>query len=257
MLKTALAALGMLTALGPMRVSTRHAIAVSDAEDALARTYAAYAALTSYADSGTVVVQAGGFEHRYAFRTYFTRQPRNLLLDFRFVETAYTSGFKIKDDAHTVIWMEHGNLQTWDSKTQEHQTYPEDGGRQVDALKSANYGTNGVSVLVPSLIYTKAGMMSVVQATEEAAAAGTEMIGGHRCLKVMGIERWRYPSGQVTGVRPITLWIDAETYLIRKTFEDTPKGAAHGVIDRRTVTFEPQANPALEASRFSFAVPES
>jgi hypothetical protein len=256
MLKTALAALGMLTALGPMRVSTRHAAAVSDVEDALARTYAAYAALTSYADSGTVVVQAGGFEHRYAFRTYFTRQPRNLLLDFRFVETAYTSGFKIKDDQQNVIWMENGNLQTWNNRTQEHETYPEDGGRQVDALKSANYTTKGVSVLVPSLIYTKAGIASVVQATEEAVAAGTESIGGRPCLKVMGIERWRYPSGQVTGVRPITLWIDAETYLIRKVFEDTPKNAGHGVIDRQTVTFEPQANPPLEASWFRFTVPE-
>lgn len=29
----------------------------------------------------------------------------------------------------------------------------------------------------------------------------------------MGIERWRYSCGQITGVRPITIWIDAETYL--------------------------------------------
>ena len=49
----------------------------------------------------------------------------------------------------------------------------------------------------------------VKQAAEEATAAGTETVGGRPCLKVMGIERWRYPSGQVTGVRPITIWIDA------------------------------------------------
>jgi hypothetical protein len=152
--------------------------------------------------------------------------------------------------------MENGELQTWFSKTQEHQTYPSDGGRQVSALTSASYGTRSVSVLVPSLIYTKAGIASVVQATEEAVAAGTETIGSHKCFKVMGIERWRYPSGQITGVRPVTFWIDAETYLIRKVLEDTPKGMPRGAISRRIITFVPHANPRLEASHFRFTVPE-
>ena len=258
MLKTALSALGLLAALAPVGEPAGSAGAAGfDAEEALARSYAAYAALTSYADSGTVVVQATGFQDRFAFRTYFTRQPRNLFLSFRFVESEGSNGYKIKGNHETVIWMENGHLQTWDSKTLEHEAYPEDGGRQVHALNGASYRTKGVSVLVPSLIYTKAGMASVIQATEEAAASGTEAVGGRPCLKVMGIERWRYPSGQVTGVRPITIWIDAETYLIRKVFEDTPKSAGRGVIDRRTITFEPHANASLQASRFSYTVPES
>lgn len=72
----------------------------------------------------------------------------------------------------------------------------------------------------------------------------------------MGIERWRYPSGQVTGVRPVTFWIDAETYLIRKTLEDTPKDSQRGVISRRIITLDPHADPPIETSRFGFAVPE-
>ena len=111
-------------------------------------------------------------------------------------------------------------------------------------------------MLIPSLIYHNANLASVIQATEEPVVAGTETIGGRRCLKVMGIERWRYPSGQVTGVRPITLWIDAETYLIRKIVEDTPKSSPRGVIGRRIITFEPRADMPIEASRFAFAVPE-
>ncbi|HET7468053.1 MAG TPA: hypothetical protein VFJ81_00200 [Gemmatimonadales bacterium] len=253
--RSALAGLGLLAAAGPSP-GMPAAVGRLVAEDALARSYAAYAALTSYADSGTVVEQTSGFRDRYAFRTSFTRTPRNLMLDFHFVETEYNDGFKIKAPHKLVIWMENGNLQTWDSKSGEQQEYPEDGGHQVDALKSASYTTKGVSVLVPSLIYTKAGMASVIQATEEATAAGTETVGGRRCLKVLGIERWRYPSGQVTGVRPVTLWIDAETYLIRMVFEDTPRSAGRGVIERRTTTFEPTANPALEPSRFRYAVPE-
>jgi hypothetical protein len=71
------------------------------------------------------------------------------------------------------------------------------------------------------------------------------------------VERYRYPSGQETGVRAITLWIDAETYLIHKIVQDTPKGMPRGTISRRTTTFKHQINPKLEPAQFRFAVPES
>lgn len=250
MLKTVLGALSVVAAIAP------NDKVAFDAEDTLQRSYAAYAALTAYADSGTVVEQTSGFADKYAFRTYFTRQPRNLLLDFSMIESEYNNGYRIKGSSGTVIWMENGLLQTYNTKTQEHETYPEEGGRQVDALKSASYGTKGVSELVPSLLYTKAGMASVLQATEEATAAGTENVDGSPCLKVMGIERWRYPSGQVTGVRQVTIWIDAKSYLIRRLFQDTPKNMSGGVIARRTTTFRPYANPSIGATRFRYAVPE-
>jgi hypothetical protein len=230
--------------------------AAFDAADALQRSSAAYAALTAYADTGTVVMDAGGFKDKFTFRTYFTRQPRNLFLDFSGIESEYNDGRTMKYDYETVIWMENGLLQTYELKTQEHATYPEDGGGQVEALKGATYGTKGVSVIVPSMLYTKAGLASVIQATEEATAAGSEIVDGHPCLKVTGIERWRYPSGRVTGVRPVTIWIDAETYLIRKIFQDTPKGYPRGGIDRITTTFRPHANPSLGPTSFRYTVPE-
>jgi len=90
---------------------------------------------------------------------------------------------------------------------------------------------------------------------EEPTAVGYETIGSGRTFKVKGVERWRFPNGRITGVRPITLWIDAETYLIRKMLEDTPESAAAGVIDRRIITLTPQANPKLEASVFQFRIP--
>jgi hypothetical protein len=258
MLKIGLTALGILAVVahpqGSRRVPGPDRLA---GEEVLARSLAAYAALNSYADSGTVTDENAGFSDRFTFRTFQTRQPRNFFLDFRYAGTEYTSGFKLPGGEQTVIWMQDGELQTWLSKTQEHQTYPADGGRQVQALTSASYGTRTISVLVPSLIYTKANIASVVQATEDAVAAGTETVGSHKCLKVMGVERWRYPSGQITGVRPVTLWIDAETYLIRKVLEDTPKGSPKGAISRRIITFEPHANPELSAEHFRFTVPES
>jgi hypothetical protein len=59
------------------------------AEDVLAKTRAAYASLTSYADSGTVLADAGGFTDRSTFRTLFIRDPRYLLIDYRFVASEY------------------------------------------------------------------------------------------------------------------------------------------------------------------------
>ncbi len=225
------------------------------AEDVLAKTRAAYASLTSYADSGTVLADAGGFTDRSTFRTLFIRDPRYLLIDYRFVASEYKSGFRLPGDARTVIWMENGEMETWISKTQAHETYPADGGHQVDALKYANYGTTGISVLIPSHLYSKSGLVSIVHATEEPQPDGFETVNGRRCFRILGVERWRYPSGKETGVRPITLWIDAETYLIHKIVEDTPKGMPRGSIQRQTFTFKHQINPKLDPSQFHFAAP--
>ena len=94
-------------------------------------------------------------------------------------------------------------------------------------------------------------------ATEEAEADGFETVNGRRCFRILGVERWRYPSGRETGVRAITLWIDAETYLIHKILQDTPRSMPRGTISRRITTIRPQANPELEPAQFRFAVPAS
>jgi outer membrane lipoprotein-sorting protein len=65
-----------------------------------------------------------------------------------------------------------------------------------------------------------------------------------------------YGSGYVHNVRRVAVWIDSETLMIRKIFQDTPKGmGGGGTRFRFTYTFEPQVNPALDDSRFKFAVP--
>jgi outer membrane lipoprotein-sorting protein len=228
-----------------------------DAEDVLAKTRAAYAALTSYADSGTVLDEVTGFTDRSTFRTLFIRDPRYLLVDFTAIASEYKAGNRLPLGNRVVLWMENGNLQTWSSKSQTQETYPADGGQQVNALKSANYYTAGISVLVPSQLYSKSGLASPVQATEDVEADGFETVNGRRCFRILGVERWRYPSGQETGVRPITLWIDAETYLIHKMLEDTPKGMPRGEISRRITTLKHQVNPKLDPAQFRFTVPAS
>lgn len=258
MLSSALAlALGALVAAASAPDTGAARRLAFDAEDVLARSRAAYAALTSYADSGTVQDEAPGFSDHSTFRTLFTRKPHQLLIEFRGVESRYTNGSRVPLDKQITLWLENGDLQTWSSKTQAHETYPAAGGQQVNALNNASYYTAGISVLIPSHLYSKSGLPSPVHATEEAEADGFETVNGRRCFRLTGVERWRYPSGKETGVRAITLWIDTETYLLHKTVQDTPKSMPRGSISRRTTIIRPRANPELEPALFRFAVPAS
>ena len=227
------------------------------ANDVLTKMRATYPALTSYADSGTVLNESSGFTDRSTFRTFYTREPSNLFIEFRGVASEYKAGNRVPLTAHIVLWMENGELQTWSSATQSHETYPRAAGQQVNAVKNAGYYTEGVSVLVPSHIYSKSGMASAIHAAEDVEADGFEMVNGRKCYRLLGVERWRYPSGQETGVRAITIWIDAETYLIHKVFEDTPKGYPRNEISRRTTTIKPRANPTIPPAQFRYTVPES
>jgi len=254
MLKTAPVILLALFVATPAAPVAQSGAGGFDVKDVLARMKAAYLALNSYADTGTVVQDNGGFAEHAQFKTFYTKAPRNLFIEYRHLGSVYKSGFRIPGTYRLVFWMQNGELEKWD-QTGLHESYPSDGGGQVNALKSTSYGSNGITILIPSLVYTKANLATPIQAMEEPTAAGYEAIGARRHLKVMGVERWRYPSGQITGVRPISIWIDAETYLIRKIVEDTGKGAAIGTVDRRTITFEPQVNPKLDPSVFNFKIP--
>ena len=226
------------------------------AEEVIVKTRAAYAALTSYADSGTVLEESAGFTDRHTFRTLVSRAPRNMLIEFRSIASEYKSGHRLPLDHHVVLWLEKDDLHTWSSKYQSHETYSE-AQQQVNALKQANYSTLGISILVPSHFYTKSGLASMLHATEEADGDGYEAVNGRRCFRIRGVERWRYPSGKETGVRAITIWIDAETYLVQKILQDTPRGYPRGQISRRTTTLKHRANPKLEPAQFAFKVPTS
>ena len=228
-----------------------------DANEVLTKMRAAYATLTSYADSGTVLDESSGFTDRSTFRTFFTREPNNLFIEFRGVASEYKIGNRVPLNAHIVLWMEAGELQTWSGALQAHETYPRAAGQQVNAVKNAGYYTHGISVLIPSHLYTSAGMASPVHAAEEVEADGFETVNGRKCYRLLGVERWRYPSGQETGVRAITIWIDAETYLIHKVFQDTPKGYPRNEISRRTTTIKHRANPKLTPAQFRYTVPAS
>ena len=76
-----------------------------------------------------------------------------------------------------------------------------------------------------------------------------------RLRKVVGTAAARDPSGQRTGVRPVTVWIDAESRLIRRIFEGTPEHYPPAARQRTTITPVPQADPELPDEGFTFTPP--
>jgi hypothetical protein len=69
----------------------------------------------------------------------------------------------------------------------------------------------------------------------DAAPPEDEMVDGRACYKI---------SGQYRPDDPLSLWIDKQSFLIRK------------IVDKRqTITYFPQVNVAIDAKLFDFQPP--
>lgn len=218
---------------------------------------ARYGAIASYSDTGTIRREAPGIVDESRFTTRFRRASRDLYFEYEaLTSTTPSTGFSIDMRMYRlVIWMAAGQMEKYDFYSKTYERVAAEGGGQVRALQGAAHMTSGVSLLVPSLLYPQARLASTILQVEQATVTGVEEVGGHRCHKVDGIAAARYPSGQRTGERPVTLWIDVDSGLLRRVFEDTPADYQPGAYSRLTVTLEPQANPAIEDARFQFTVP--
>jgi hypothetical protein len=232
------------------------AVAESDNEamDLLKRSMDLYSTLPAYADSGTAVREGPGLVDRWKFKTYFSR-PRNFRFDFQGV-TSQSAGLTMDSSSqHIVLWMIEGELQSFNQQMRSHNTVGRTGNQPGELLNASAY-TAGTSVLIPSLLFAKSDLPGSIRQIREAAYAGLESVNGHRCHKIVGTAAQFYPSGKMTNVREVTVWLDAQNLLVRKVFEDTPKGYPAGSYLRLTIQLDPQANPTLEPANFHFTVPK-
>jgi outer membrane lipoprotein-sorting protein len=216
------------------------------AEDILAQARATYAALKSYADTGTVDVEYGSANDpshdRHSFRTFY-RAPRFFYFEF----------IKQHDADRLLVWSDLEAFHSWWRTTGTETTYPK--GQGTTAFLTAESPTNHSVTQIAPLILAGAGLTGTLTELGEAADAGLENVGGHPCHKLVGVARSLYGSGRVFNVRRTTVWIDTASYLVRKVFEDSPGGTAPTLVSRVTTTFVPHANPALDDGRFRFTPP--
>jgi hypothetical protein len=217
------------------------------ADDALVRSRATYGALKSYADTGTVDYEYGPsnapLRERYTFKTVY-RAPRHFLFDF-------TKGIPA---GRFVVWGDGEAFHTWWSATGIHDTHPRGSGSRAFVLSSQP--TAGASVLITPLLFQGAGLVGTLEELRDVTEEGTDVIGGRKHHRLAGVARTRYVSGNETNVRRTMIWIDAETLLIRRVFEDTPRGTVASSVSRLTTTFDPVANPPLDDGRFRFSPPQ-
>lgn len=232
-----------------------------EAEDLLEKSMAVYDGLTSYADSGTVTDQFDETLEVSHFRTFLRRPPLNFYFEWGRrvnIPTKRQADSLSMPGKQQVFWLVNGDLQEYqrDGSSAEHKTYPR-GSNQPGALASAKSGTYDAITLIPSLLFRKAQLVGPLQEIAEISLAGTEKVGGHTCHKLVGIAQSVYPSGAISNVRPITVWIDTETLLIRKVFTDKPKNYDLNTIRTYTWTADPVANPKLDDARFQFTIPDT
>ena len=86
---------------------------------------------------------------------------------------------------------------------------------------------------------------------QEPQYVGTETLGGRRMHKVIGNVRENHWNDSV---RQTTLWVDAESLLVHKIFEDTPSGMG-AAIHRTTTILQPQSMATFASDAFVFRVP--
>ena len=208
------------------------------ADDVLQRARTMYTELRSYTDTGVVVEEYGtSSKDRHAFATNFRRTPRGFLFDFK----------KDTGDRY-VIWGDPNAFHTWWKTTGVNEDYPNP--NNIGAFSTAGPNTFGSALKIPTLLYAKV-LSGPFTNFNDAAPDGTAVVGGHPCHRLTGTTYDTYgATGRQTNGRKLIVWIDADTLLIRRLVEErTP---LPGQISRTTTTFEPQANPTLEDSRFRF-----
>ncbi len=211
-------------------------------EAILEHTRSVYAALSSYADKGTVTKEyTATSRDTYSFTTHFNRSPRHFLFDFN-----TPSGGRV------VIWAAPDAFHTWWKATGQTTHYPNP--NNTNALTLNDYPTSGaISKIVP-LIYAKAGLPGTIAQFVPTRLVGMEQVGSSKCFKLEGTASDSYgATGARVNIRTVTLWIDSTSYLVRKISEEAP--ASPGMLNRITTTFDPQVNPKLEDGIFRFTPP--
>ncbi len=218
-----------------------------NAGDILKKMKDTYAAMKSYADTGVVLdlpyanssnpVLARSSRH--TFSTYFSRSPRRFILDYR-----------VCDTCQYVVWGDQDAFHNWNKTTGAQYDYPNP--NNVGAMSGSPAITK-----IPTLLYAKAPLLSDFSYYDDVELDGTEQIEGHRCYRLVGRAHDEYAAtGRQVNVRKMTLWIDTESYLIRRISQDS--GRVSGGSDHRIemVTYQPQASPTIDEAKFKFTPPE-
>jgi hypothetical protein len=209
------------------------------ADEILRKSRATYAELKSYSDTGVVRVAYGtSSEDQHTFTTSFNRVPRHFLFEFR----------KQGGDRY-IVWGDPEAFHTWWKTTDAQYDYPNP--NNAAAISGSGQNTSGVVLKIPTLLYAKAPLGGDFNNFVDVALDGTEMVAGRSCYRLVGRVSDVYgATGKEVNVRRMTVWIDTDSSLIRQIREESK--ALPGQRSWTITTYQPKANPAIDAARFTF-----
>src|SRR5689334_18293436 len=132
-----------------------------NAEDVLQRTREMYISLRSYADTGVVLTEYGSSsQDRHTFTTYFNRNPRHFILDFR-----------KQGGSRYVIWGDPDAFHTWWNTTGQQYDYPNP--NNVSAISLSGMNTGGTALKIPTLLYGKSALAAALLVIADPVLDGT------------------------------------------------------------------------------------
>lgn len=200
-----------------------------------------YATCKSYRDSGVVTNDFGPHNatDRYPrhidikpFRTAFVRPDQ-----FRFEYDDATP------DKPYIIWAKGGEVRTWWHVRQQL------GQPGVESPPSLDHGVGGATGVSSGSAHTIPVLLLPDQITGARLSAMTDLtrlpdetLHGTPCFKLDG----KYGFGHT----PTTLWLEKETYLIRRIAEDTG-------LTKRTTIYWPEVNKEIPANELEFNAPKA
>jgi outer membrane lipoprotein-sorting protein len=213
------------------------------ADSILQKTRDLYGNLNSYSDTGVVLNEYGtATTDRFTFTTHFNRVPRHFIHDFR-----------KPGGGRYVIWADPDAFHTWTGGTGQQYDYPNP--NNATALTMSAVQTYGTAMEIPTLLYAKAKLGGLLNNIADAVLDGTEELDGRRCYRIVGRMSDMYAAtGREVNIRKATIWIDTDSSLVRQVKEEWKPLPGHR--SRVTTTFQPQANPTINESKFRFVAPE-
>lgn len=211
----------------------------SAVDDVMDRARATYAALRSYADTGVVIKEYGtASTDEYKFTTRFNRAPRGFYLEI--------------EGGRYVIWADPNAFHTWWRDIAQQTDYPNP--NNAPAITQSGQHARGLSDKIPTLLYANAALGGSFVNFADRIAEGIDALSGHRCHRIVGTARDVYSAtGRESNVRKMTVWVDVDSFLIRKVLEEW--APLPGQRSRVTTVFEPTANPTIDQADFRFKPP--
>lgn len=198
---------------------------------------AAYATLATYRDSGEVRLsqdrQGENVVERIVFSTAFVR-PELFRFEFEWPAPAV-------NPKPYVVWSNGQGARSWWALRP--------GIREFDSIEFALGGPTGIShrsaTRIPGLLMPNMLWGSGMRHLERPVLLGEEKVGASDCYKLEVMEG-------VDPGRPMTLWLDMETYLVRKvhTSRNLPGGTRY-----MTALYSPHPNVEIPAQDFDYQPP--